>query len=162
MAGDSEVDAAMLALPPDPDEDGHEKLFADDALRFDPGPWERSAIFARAFELESGGQLRFHAPRPLAQLNDPLMTRCLANPFEPEPGVRWGGLRINTFDGSIRAFYVVTYEGEFMTAEFRGTVAEEALADALFESLRQSDDARASTPHFFEVKGTPIVPRAQA
>jgi len=153
---------AVLALPPQPDEHGREVLFGEDARRFEVGPWERGGVFTRLFTLGSGGRLRFHAPQPLARLNDPLLARCLADAFEPEPGVRWGGLRMTTFGGQVHAFYVVAYAGECVVADFTGTAEEEALADALFHSLRRSDEARATAPRFVELKAVPNMPRAEA
>lgn len=154
---------ALFALPPERDEAGREPLFRDDALSFDPGPWERQAIFTRVLGLESGATLRLYPPSPLAELDDAVLARCLEDGFEPEPGVRWGGLRVTTFGGPLRVFYVVAWQGQCVVAEFTGTEEEEALADALFGSLQRSEEAAANSLRFVEVKRVvPNMPVAQA
>lgn len=109
-------------------------------VTFERATWRVSGLLGLKLKLPSGGELQFFRPAERAEV-EPMLLRCLEKGFGVAPGLRWGGLRLHLFAAEqMTVLYAVECDGRVLGAKFTGTVEEEALADALFESVRKQGE----------------------
>lgn len=130
-------------------------------VTFEPAAWRVSGLLGLTLKLPTGGELQFFRPAERADV-DPMLMRCLEKGFGVAPGLRWGGLRLHVFGAEqMTVLYAVECDGRVLGAKFTGTLEEETLADALFESVRKAGDEPSEETPTVNVFVQPPESRAQ-